>query len=96
MVDYSAGKKESSHNRLWDYKIRDYNLADWKYEKLKEQIEEFQEDLPDSVDVCAVGFFWTVHCDGSGFNWISKSRHPLFFRYSERKRSSINSTCIAT
>lgn len=32
--------------------IRDYNLADWKYEKLMEQIIEFQRDLPDTVDVC--------------------------------------------
>lgn len=31
---------------------RDYMMADWKYEKLKEQVEEFQENLPDSVDVC--------------------------------------------
>ena len=31
---------------------RDYSMADWKYEKLKEQIEEFQENLPDTVDVC--------------------------------------------
>ena len=31
---------------------RDYTLADWKYEKLKEQIEEFQADLTDDVDVC--------------------------------------------
>lgn len=32
--------------------VRDYSMADWKYEKIKEQIEEFQEDLPDDVDVC--------------------------------------------
>ena len=31
---------------------RDYSMADWKYEKLKEQIEEFQENLLDNVDVC--------------------------------------------
>ena len=31
---------------------RDYTMADWKYEKLKEQIEELQENLPDTVDVC--------------------------------------------
>lgn len=31
---------------------RDYTLADWKYEKLKEQIEEFQAYLTDDVDVC--------------------------------------------
>ena len=32
--------------------IRNYSLADWKYEKIKEQIEEFQEKLSDDVDVC--------------------------------------------
>lgn len=31
---------------------RDYRMADWKYEKFKEQIAEFQENLPDTVDVC--------------------------------------------
>lgn len=32
--------------------IRNYSLADWKYEKIKEQIEGFQEKLSDDVDVC--------------------------------------------
>ena len=32
--------------------IRDYRLADRKYEILKEQIEEFQEGLSTDVDVC--------------------------------------------
>lgn len=32
--------------------ICDYSRADWKYEKLKEQIIEFQNDLPDTIDVC--------------------------------------------
>ena len=32
--------------------IRDYSLADWKYEKIKEQIEDFQNALSDDVDVC--------------------------------------------
>lgn len=31
---------------------RDYHMADWKYDKIKEQIEEFQNNLPDTVDVC--------------------------------------------
>lgn len=31
---------------------RNYEYADWKYEKIREQIEEFQADLPDDVDVC--------------------------------------------
>lgn len=31
---------------------RDYHLADWKYEVLKEQIEDFQSDLSDDLDVC--------------------------------------------
>ncbi len=30
---------------------RDYFMADWKYEKLKEQIEDFQKNLPDTMDV---------------------------------------------
>ncbi|MCI8513105.1 MAG: hypothetical protein HFI93_00520 [Lachnospiraceae bacterium] len=30
---------------------RDYTMADWMYEKLKEQIVEFQANLPDTVDV---------------------------------------------
>ena len=34
------------------YVARDYKMADWKYEKIKEQIEEFQADLSDDVDVC--------------------------------------------
>lgn len=32
--------------------VRNYNLADWKYEKIQEQIEEFQADLSDDVDIC--------------------------------------------
>ena len=32
--------------------MRDYSMADWKYEKIKEQIDEFQADLLDDVDVC--------------------------------------------
>lgn len=32
--------------------IRDYKLADRKYEILKQQIQEFQENLSDDVDVC--------------------------------------------
>lgn len=32
--------------------MRDYSMADWKYEKIKEQIEEFQAGLSDDVDVC--------------------------------------------
>ena len=31
---------------------RDYSMADWKYEKIKEQIEDFQKELSDDVDVC--------------------------------------------
>lgn len=34
------------------FQSRDYSMADWKYEKLKEQIIEFQNDLPDTLDVC--------------------------------------------
>ena len=32
--------------------VRDYTYADWKYEKIKEQIEDFQAGLSDDVDVC--------------------------------------------
>ena len=32
--------------------MRDYSMADWKYEKIKEQIEDFQKELSDDVDVC--------------------------------------------
>lgn len=31
--------------------MRDYKMADWKYEKIVEMIQEFQEGLPESVDV---------------------------------------------
>lgn len=31
--------------------IRNYNLADWKYEKIVEQIQEFQQGLSESVDI---------------------------------------------
>ena len=34
------------------YILRDYTHADWKYEKIKEQIEEFQTGLADDIDVC--------------------------------------------
>ena len=32
--------------------LRDYSMADWKYEKIKEQIKAFQAHLADDVDVC--------------------------------------------
>lgn len=32
--------------------IRNYNLADWKYEKIKEEIEGFQSTLSEDFDVC--------------------------------------------
>ena len=32
--------------------LRNYSMADWKYEKIKEQIEEFQTGLADDIDVC--------------------------------------------
>ena len=31
---------------------RNYEYADWKYEEIKEQIEEFQSDLSHDLDVC--------------------------------------------
>lgn len=33
-------------------RIRDYHMADWKYEKLEEQIKEFQDGLSEEYDVC--------------------------------------------
>ena len=41
-------------NEMYDFtKLnRDYSMADWKYEKLQEQIKEFQDNLPDTFDVC--------------------------------------------
>ena len=38
--------------KIEPFVMRDYTHADWKYEKLREQIEEFQSDLTDDVDVC--------------------------------------------
>ena len=32
--------------------MRDYSMADWKYEKIKEQIEDFQKGLSEDLDVC--------------------------------------------
>ena len=31
--------------------LRNYNLADFKYEKIKEEIESFQKNLTDDLDV---------------------------------------------
>ena len=31
---------------------RDLTRADWKYEKIKEQVEAFQQNLSDDIDVC--------------------------------------------
>lgn len=45
-------KTISLAQEISDMEIRDYTMADWKYEKLKEQIQEFQKNLPDTVDVC--------------------------------------------
>lgn len=32
--------------------IRNYSMADWKYEKIKEEVEAFQAELDDDTDVC--------------------------------------------
>jgi len=32
-------------------KIRNYNLADWKYEKLIEEIQEFEKELDDEHEI---------------------------------------------
>ena len=38
--------------KLYPIVLRNYSMADWKYEKIKEQIEEFQTGLADDIDVC--------------------------------------------
>lgn len=48
--DLSENLKNAQH--AMQYVSRDYTHADWKYEKIKEQIEEFQAGLSDDVDVC--------------------------------------------
>lgn len=48
--DLSASLENAE--RALQYVNRDYTHADWKYEKLREQIEEFQSYLTDDVDVC--------------------------------------------
>lgn len=52
---------------------RDYSMADWKYEKLKEQIEEFQSGLSDDIDVCGIGCFWYKYDNASYRYCLSKS-----------------------
>ena len=37
---------------LKDIDFRHYEYADWKYEKIQEQIEEFQKNLSFDYDVC--------------------------------------------
>ena len=52
-MDYNIAELKSNLSDSIQIPIfRDYTHADWKYEKLKEQIEEFQSDLTDDVDVC--------------------------------------------
>ena len=51
------GLKGMSYDSIKSFNIadlvpRDYKLADFKYEVLKEQIEAFQQSLSDDVDVC--------------------------------------------
>lgn len=48
--DLSENLKNAQY--AMQYVSRDYTHADWKYEKIKEQIEEFQAGLSDDVDVC--------------------------------------------
>lgn len=45
--------KEIEEEREMEIDIpRNYSMADWKYEKIKEQIEAFQKELSEDVDVC--------------------------------------------
>ena len=44
--------KSTLANHIEPLVRRDYSHADWKYEKIMEQIGEFQSELTDDVDVC--------------------------------------------
>ena len=52
MNGFDLGASLESAERALQLANRDYTYADWKYEKIKEQIEEFQSTLKDDVDVC--------------------------------------------
>ncbi len=51
-MNHLADAFPSIDSKIDDLHIRDYTMADWKYEKLVEQIKVFQNDLPDDDDVC--------------------------------------------
>ena len=50
---------------------RDYSLADWKYEKIKEEVEAFQAELDDDTDVCVLlasfGTSMVMHVTGMNY-----------------------------
>ncbi|MBO5715824.1 MAG: hypothetical protein J6S23_05480 [Clostridia bacterium] len=43
--------KSSLSDMFEEIDTRNYYLADWKYEKIKEEIEQFQTNLSDEMDV---------------------------------------------
>lgn len=50
LEEYNESVKEVDTTAI--VKTRNFNFVDWKYEKIKEQIEEFQSDLSEDTDVC--------------------------------------------
>lgn len=50
MTDFSASLTQSV-SLAESISIRDYNLADWKYEKIMEQIHEFEETLDSEHEI---------------------------------------------
>ena len=54
---------------LSSYRIRDYSLADWKYEKIMEEIAEYEAKLDNDHEIAL---------RLASFCWLSKSRYALF------------------
>lgn len=53
MDGFDLGYSIENAAQALQFANRDYNHADWKYEKLMEEIEAFQSNLSDEYDVCA-------------------------------------------
>ena len=51
--------------------MRDYHLADWKYEKIMEEIRTFEKELDD--DSVKTSIFWFFYHNDCYFYWLSKS-----------------------
>lgn len=58
-------------NRLASLDIRDYNLADWKYEKIMEEIRDFENELDDeheiALNLASFGSFITMSVVDIGY-----------------------------